>query len=113
MKIFKRRYNIPAQSSELFVIMMISTVLLICVFSQAGAVELYSQGVKVTVDAERTMLSDVLDKDVVYTILNGHTILQQQPRHITGIVTDSNDEAIIGANVVEKGSTNGTVTDVD
>ena len=30
-----------------------------------------------------------------------------------GVVTDENGEPIIGANVVEKGTTNGTVTDLD
>jgi TonB-linked SusC/RagA family outer membrane protein len=37
----------------------------------------------------------------------------QQTKKITGVVTDSNGEAVIGANVVEKGTTNGTVTDLD
>lgn len=37
----------------------------------------------------------------------------QQSRKITGIVKDSNGEPIIGANVVEKGSTNGVITGLD
>ncbi|MDR2816811.1 MAG: TonB-dependent receptor [Proteiniphilum sp.] len=37
----------------------------------------------------------------------------QQRREITGTVTDVNNEPLIGVNVVEKGTTNGTVTDVD
>ena len=32
---------------------------------------------------------------------------------VTGVVTDENGEAVIGASVVEKGSTNGTITDFD
>ena len=32
---------------------------------------------------------------------------------IKGIVTDVNGEPIVGANVVEKGTTNGTITDID
>ncbi len=32
---------------------------------------------------------------------------------ITGVVMDANGEPVIGANVVEKGTTNGTITDVD
>lgn len=36
-----------------------------------------------------------------------------QDRTITGIVLDSNKEPIIGVSVVEKGTTNGTVTDID
>ena len=39
--------------------------------------------------------------------------LQQAKKKVTGIVKDQNGEPIIGANVVEKGTTNGTVTDVD
>lgn len=38
---------------------------------------------------------------------------QSDRRTITGIVADENGEPIIGANVVEKGTTNGTVTDFD
>jgi hypothetical protein len=39
------------------------------------------------------------------------TVLAQQ--RISGTVIDVNDEPVIGVNVVEKGTTNGTVTDVD
>jgi TonB-linked SusC/RagA family outer membrane protein len=51
-----------------------------------------------------------------YIILSKKAIIQssQQITHkITGKVTDTNGEAVIGANVVEKGTTNGTVTDFD
>ncbi|MEA5129901.1 MAG: TonB-dependent receptor [Proteiniphilum sp.] len=34
-------------------------------------------------------------------------------RRITGTIIDENNEPVIGANVVEKGTTNGTVTDID
>ena len=43
------------------------------------------------------------------TVLNA----QQQTRKAVGVVTDKTGEAIIGANVVEKGTTNGTITDLD
>lgn len=36
-----------------------------------------------------------------------------QSKQITGVVTDATGETVIGANVVEKGTTNGTVTDFD
>lgn len=39
--------------------------------------------------------------------------VSQQGRRITGVVKDLLGEPIIGANVVEKGTTNGTVTDLD
>lgn len=38
---------------------------------------------------------------------------QQNGKRITGKVTDAKGEAIIGANIVEKGTTNGTTTDMD
>ena len=37
----------------------------------------------------------------------------QKKNLVHGVVTDENGEPIIGANVVEKGTTNGTVTDLD
>lgn len=41
------------------------------------------------------------------------SINQQQGKRITGIITDTAGEPIIGANVVEKGTTNGTITGID
>lgn len=51
-----------------------------------------------------------------YIILSNNTkpqVIQQQKKRITGTVTDPKGEAIIGANVVEKGTANGTITDLD
>lgn len=48
--------------------------------------------------------------------MNGNPVNQraaQEKKHLTGIVTDEKGEPIIGANVLEKGTTNGTVTDID
>ena len=39
--------------------------------------------------------------------------LAQEELVITGTVTDANGEPIIGASVVEKGTTNGGITDLD
>lgn len=39
--------------------------------------------------------------------------IQQQKRQITGKITDVKGEPIIGANIVEKGTVNGNVTDLD
>lgn len=36
---------------------------------------------------------------------------QMQTQTATGLVTDANGEPIIGASVIEKGTTNGTITD--
>jgi len=44
---------------------------------------------------------------------NRENIAQQQGRTITGKVIDENGDPVIGANIIEKGTTNGTVTDVD
>ena len=40
-------------------------------------------------------------------------LANQQKKIITGTVVDPNGEAVIGANVVVKGTTNGTITDMD
>lgn len=39
--------------------------------------------------------------------------VQQQKQTVAGIVKDATGEPIIGASVVEKGTTNGTITDFD
>ncbi|WP_456087329.1 TonB-dependent receptor [Parabacteroides sp.] len=44
---------------------------------------------------------------------SGTTVARQDKKTISGIVKDENGEPIIGANVIEKGTTNGTVTDMD
>ena len=36
-----------------------------------------------------------------------------EPKSITGVVSDAAGEPIIGASVVEVGTTNGTITDID
>lgn len=38
---------------------------------------------------------------------------QQQKKQITGKITDEQGEPVIGANIIEKGTTNGTITDID
>lgn len=57
-----------------------------------------------------------------YEFVNNYIILskaektqttQQNKKQITGVVTDQQGEPIAGANVVEKGTTNGTITDGD
>lgn len=56
----------------------------------------------VPVDAVNTASNDV----------DGMTVSQQN-RTVTGVVADNTGEAVIGANVVIKGTTNGTITDLD
>lgn len=38
---------------------------------------------------------------------------QSNQKRITGTIIDANSEPVIGANIMEKGTTNGTVTDID
>ena len=53
------------------------------------------------------------------TFSNGHIIISRkapassETKKVTGIVKDEKGEPIIGANVVEKGTTNGIITDID
>ncbi|MDD2436134.1 MAG: TonB-dependent receptor [Massilibacteroides sp.] len=47
------------------------------------------------------------------SIDNTQTIQQVQKKRITGIVRDENGDPIIGANIIEKGTTNGITTDLN
>lgn len=58
----------------------------------------------------------VLDKSIILShkeLLSKADVAQQNIKKISGVVKDANGLEIIGANVLEKGSTNGTVTDVE
>ncbi|MDL2281856.1 TonB-dependent receptor [Parabacteroides sp. OttesenSCG-928-G06] len=84
---------------------------------------------KVSLHVENKEVNQVLDnllenENLGYIIEDKHIIIykkekhltdapQQNTRRITGTVTDQTGEPIIGANVVEKGTTNGVVTDVN
>ena len=39
--------------------------------------------------------------------------MQQQKVSVSGVVKDKNGEPIIGASIMEKGTTNGTISDID
>ncbi|MDD6748542.1 MAG: carboxypeptidase-like regulatory domain-containing protein, partial [bacterium] len=79
---------------------------------------------RVSLQAEKSDVFVVLDQlfagtDVTYKVLDRKIILtkveasQQNGRRVTGKVLDKNGEPIIGANVVVKGTGNGTITDMD
>lgn len=81
---------------------------------------------KISLNAPDISVAEVLkiifrNSDVVYAVEGNNILLmknsaeaqQQSGKRITGKVTDEKGEAIIGANVVEKGTTNGTITDVN
>lgn len=89
----------------------------------------------VSVKSKEQAVANVLnkllkDKNVDYTMEGNHIILavkknegkeemesaevqQQQKKEITGRIVDAAGIPVIGANIVEVGTTNGTVTDVD
>ena len=55
-----------------------------------------------------------------YVVRDNHIVIskvsvtaQQTRKNVAGIITDQQGEPIIGANIIEKGTTNGTVTDID
>lgn len=62
------------------------------------------------------ILSDVF-RDYSYRIENRKILLTPKPTQkshkITGTVKDHTGESIIGANISVKGTTNGTITDID
>ena len=93
---------------------------------------LYTKATVPTVNTSKSLSADnknifeVLDNlfkntDIAYTISNRQIVLNrhdvftsnQQKRSIKGTVLDSNGEPIIGANIVERGTTNGTITNLD
>lgn len=86
------------------------------------------QQVSVSVDNES--ITEILDNifenaDISYTISDRHIVLNrkavfasqntetQQTRSISGVVIDNYGDPVIGANVMERGTSNGTITDVN
>jgi len=86
---------------------------------------------KVSVDVNDTSVEEILEivlknKNLTYEFKDKHIVIydaklaknnslsvNQQTRKITGVVFDDSGEPIIGANVVVKGTTNGTITNFD
>lgn len=56
---------------------------------------------------------EIQGKNIVIKKGSQQTASSQKKKKVTGTVKDANGEPIIGATVVEKGTTNGTVTDFD
>ena len=50
---------------------------------------------------------------ILFIFLLCSIVAVAQKKSITGIITDTAGEAVIGASIVEVGTTNGTVSDVD
>ena len=81
---------------------------------------------KVSLKAKNQPVAEVLkellaDSGITYSVEGNHIVLgkqnmaaaPQQNSTIKGKVIDTNGDVVIGANIVEKGTTNGTTTDVD
>lgn len=100
--------------------------------SQTDYLFIYNNQVNInkiaSVRAKHEAVAQVLDKILANTGINyelegTHIILttedvksthtEQQVKTITGMVTDASGEAIIGANIRIKGTTTGTITDID
>jgi len=52
---------------------------------------------------------DITENNNSYT----HSVDNQSDRVITGYIADVNDVPIVGANIIEVGTTNGTITDLE
>ena len=84
---------------------------------------------RISVSAQGENIRDVLEQikkqaQITYIIKENNQIVlsapgyvsastQQNIRKITGIIKDQSGEPVIGANIVEKGTANGTITDID
>lgn len=80
---------------------------------------------RISLKVKDKLVSEILDEiaknnNLTYRITGKHIIitkktigLQQKSQKVTGVITDENGEPIAGANVVEKGTTNGTITNID
>lgn len=63
--------------------------------------------------AETNITYTVLDKKIVLSVESSILKQTKESKKVTGVIKDHVGEPIIGANVVEKGTTNGTITDFD
>ena len=81
-------------------------------------------GLPVNISETGKVITVILDElagkhHLSYTINNRHIFItkakagQQAGKKITGVVKDQTGEPLVGVNVVEKGTTNGTMTDAD
>lgn len=64
--------------------------------------------------ANTNVAYSVLDKSIILTTKeNKYPVTQQAGKRVSGVVLDEKGEPVIGANIIEKGTTNGTITDID
>lgn len=67
----------------------------------------------IRINQQDVSINKILDETEKYVKEEGRIQIQQQKKKITGIVVDETGIPIIGANIIETGTTNGTVTDVN
>ena len=76
---------------------------------------------RINLNAKNKLVSDEITKNnnLTYKVTGKHIIItktaitSQITKEIVGVVTDERGEPIVGANVVEKGTSNGTITDLE
>jgi TonB-linked SusC/RagA family outer membrane protein len=59
----------------------------------------------------RNLQYQIIDNSIIITVITA--VAKGTVMSVSGVVSDENGEAIIGANVVEKGTTNGMITDLE
>ena len=84
------------------------------------SVNMVGKSIKEVLDNLSTQLGLNYSQKGSYIVLSSYKaketsapVVAQQKKTITGVVTDDLGEPIIGANVIEKGTTNGIITDID
>ena len=84
------------------------------------SVNMVGKSIKEVLDNLSTQLGLNYSQKGSYIVLSSYKaketsapVIAQQKKTITGVVTDDLGEPIIGANVIEKGTTNGIITDID
>lgn len=84
------------------------------------SVNMVGKSIKEVLDNFSALLGLSYSQKGSYIVLSSHkvketsaSLVDRQKKTITGVVTDEMGEPIIGANVIEKGTTNGIITDID
>ncbi len=84
------------------------------------SVNMVGKSIKEVLDNFSALLGLSYSQKGSYIVLSSHKVketsallVDRQKKTITGVVTDEMGEPIIGANVIEKGTTNGIITDID
>lgn len=100
----KSEYSIILKSSEVDLQEIVS-------------IQVHQQSVDFILDQllkKQNLLYEIKDRHIIiYKSESNKSVNKQEEKVIKGVVLDENNEPIIGANVVEKGTTNGSITDID